>query len=275
MTQQEEHAIHEGFCESVSITSVFLLQRWNQKAAAPPSCFRDPNHVPVTCSHVGPAADGCRGVPPQPASRLGRGGEQPESRHQWKGRRPLLHWQELQETGHLQRHLRPLLHRLQGSHIFSQGALERVLTCTQTARRSLAHMWRLSCILPLSTGWGGHGSAASCRVLAASQEVWHHLHRVVVLSPGLHPHANGAGLVSSHSAGLDHPPLGGLWLDVQQWLVTPFPPESGILWERTQDWDNQLFSILTHNNMRQRTRFTFLYTVIFIYQYMKYGQSKI
>lgn len=52
-----------------------------------------PNHIPVTCSHAGSAAgegSGRRGGPSRPASRLGRGAEQPESRHQREGGRLLL-----------------------------------------------------------------------------------------------------------------------------------------------------------------------------------------
>lgn len=64
-----------------------------------------------------------------------------------------------------------------------------------------------------STGGRGDGSAASGGVFTASQKVRHHRHPVVVVAPGFHPRPDGADLVSSHSAGLNWPPL-----DVSHWM---------------------------------------------------------
>lgn len=101
----------------------------NQRAALGqyllPVLTRDLNHIPVTSSHVGPAADEGsrrRRGPAQPAPRLRRGAEHAEPRHQWERRHLVLRRPLLQETGRLQRHLRAVLHRLQGSHLLSQGA---------------------------------------------------------------------------------------------------------------------------------------------------------
>lgn len=104
--------------------------------------------------------------------------------------------------------------------IYSVKVLSGVFTCTGVINlpwhARFVVFYIFWCLVLDSTGWRGDGSRESCKVFKASEKVWHHLHRAMVLAPGFHPHPYGAVLVSHHVAGLNNP--GCLRQLLRDWL---------------------------------------------------------